>query len=88
MNLVEVDYSAGGGDDPLESAGDSSAESTSKLDKRIQDLMKIFFDVKGQHAHGGAAAAPLAVERKSCLADFFSARFFLSSSVSDQEDAC
>jgi len=43
--VCQVDYS--GGDDPLAaSADDSTAVSTSKLDPRIQDLMRVFFDVQ------------------------------------------
>lgn len=41
----QVDYS--GGDDPLDAAANAdTAVSTSKLDPRIQDLMRIFFDVQ------------------------------------------
>lgn len=41
----QVDYS--GGDDPLDAAAAAdTGVSTSKLDPRIQDLMRIFFDVQ------------------------------------------
>ena len=40
---VDVDY---GDDESLLNENNSSAVGTSKLDKRIQDVMKIFFDIK------------------------------------------
>jgi len=47
FNLVDVDYSADTGDDAMDAAAaDVEGASESKLDKRIQDLIRVFFDVQ------------------------------------------
>ena len=47
FNLVDVDYSADTGDSAMDAASaEVEGASQSKLDPRIQDIIRIFFDVQ------------------------------------------